>query len=192
MHTEALLTGTAIVLLVLANLLPADAMAWSRDALARGELWRLWTGPFSHWSAPHLAGNLAAAAALGLLIGAPARRWIAVLPLAAPLLSAFLLIGAPALQHYRGLSGLLGVLVVGAAVDGGRTGRLVAGLYLAKLAFDTVAGHSSPLLPPDVTVTWQAHLGGVLLGLLAAATFHIRHRPTPLFPSPDRNASKTP
>lgn len=190
-RAEALLTGTTVVLLTLANLLPADDMAWSREALARGELWRLWTGPFSHWSTLHLAGNLAAATALSLLIGARAQRWIAVLPLAAPLLSLFLLVGAPTLQHYRGLSGLLGVLVVGAAVEGGGVGRLIAILYLAKLTFDAVEHLPSPLLPPDVTVAWQAHLAGVLLGLLTAAVFHLR-RPTPPFPPPDRSASRTP
>ena len=44
---------------------------------------------------------------------------VLALPLAAPLLSLFLLVAAPALESYRGLSGLVGVLVVGAVLTGG-------------------------------------------------------------------------
>ncbi|HNO87031.1 MAG TPA: hypothetical protein PKI69_02075 [Rhodocyclaceae bacterium] len=175
---------------MLVTLLPADAVAWRRDALGDGAWWCLWTGPFSHWSALHLAGNLTAAAALSVLIGPPVWRWIAVLPAVAPLLSLFLIASAPDLQQYRGLSGLLGVLVVGAGVEGGVIGRLVAGLYVVKLAVDAIEGASSPVLPTGVAVVWQAHLGGLLLGLLVAASFHLHRRASAS--TPTRTPSDTP
>lgn len=99
------------MLVTAANLLPGEAVEWRREAIAHFELWRLWTGQFCHWSLPHLAGNLAAVVAIGVIAGRPIRRWLAALPMAAPLLSVFLLVAVPGLDSYRGLSGLVGVLV---------------------------------------------------------------------------------
>jgi membrane associated rhomboid family serine protease len=119
--------GLALLALLVAaaNLLPGETVEWRREAIMRGELWRLWSGQLCHWSSAHLAGNLAAMAAVGVIAGRPVRRWLAALPLAAPLLSLFLLVAAPALESYRGLSGLVGVLVVGAVLTGGGPGRLL-------------------------------------------------------------------
>lgn len=172
--TERLLAAVAVALLLVANLLPGETAELRRDALARGELWRLWTGQFCHWSGLHLAGNLAAVAAVVVVIGRSARGWLATLPLAAPLLSLFLLAADPALTHYRGLSGLVALLVVGAAVDGGPVGRLLAAAYGAKLAFDAASGATSPLLPDGVAIAWTAHLGGLLLGLGVAGGRYLR------------------
>lgn len=164
-------------LLLIANLLPSEAMELSRKAVGDGQLWRLWTGQFCHWSPLHLAGNLAAVVAICVIAGKPIVRWLALLPLAAPLLSAFVLAATADLERYRGLSGLVAVLVVGAAVEGGFVGRLLAVAYLAKLGFDALTGGSSALLPDGITVAWPAHLGGLLLGLAAAGWFKLRHSP---------------
>ena len=105
----------------------------NRQAVAEGQLWRLWTGQFCHWSVLHLAGNLAAAVAICVIAGRPIRSWFTALPLVAPLLSLFLLVAVPGLERYRGLSGLVAMLVVGAAIEGGLVGRILAVAYLAKL-----------------------------------------------------------
>ena len=55
------------MLVTAANLLPGEAVEWRREAIAHFELWRLWTGQFCHWSLPHLAGNLAAVVAIGVI-----------------------------------------------------------------------------------------------------------------------------
>lgn len=177
MPTERLNLGLLAGLLLAANLLPGEAMEFNRQAVADGQLWRLWTGQFCHWSLLHLAGNLAAMAAIWVIVGRPLIRWLAVMPIVAPLLSLFLLAFAPALERYRGLSGLVALLVVGAAVEGGFVGRLLAAAYLAKLGFDALTSASSLLLPDGITLAWSAHLGGLLLGLGTAGWLHLRRPP---------------
>lgn len=176
MRVERALLATLIVLTATANLLPDESMEWNRQAIGQGQAWRLWTGQFCHWSPLHLVGNLAAVGAIALITGRDIRRWLCTLPVLSPLLSLFLLASAPALAHYRGLSGLVGVLIVGAMVEGGTIGRLLGLGYLAKLGVDALSGNSSPLLPDGITTTWQAHLGGVLLGVLTAAGLRWNHR----------------
>lgn len=175
MPVERVLLGILVMLAAAANLLPDESMEWSRQAIGEGQWWRLWTGQFCHWSPLHLTGNLAAIGAIALITGRGIWRWLCTLPLLAPLLSLFLLASAPALSHYRGLSGLVGVLVVGAMLDGGTIGRLLGLGYLAKLGFDALSGSSSPLLPDGIATTWQAHLGGVLLGVVTAAGLRWNH-----------------
>ncbi|HRH74541.1 MAG TPA: rhomboid family intramembrane serine protease [Zoogloea sp.] len=153
------------------NLMPGESMQFDRDAIAAGEIWRLWTGQLCHWSLLHLLGNLAAVAAFAVIAGTPLLRWLALLPLAAPLLSLVLLSLMPALQIYRGFSGLVAMLVVGVAMDGGLIGRVVALAWGARLVFDAIAGTPSPFLPEGITTTWQAHLAGLLLGMAAGAVF---------------------
>lgn len=178
MPSESLRLGVLAVLLAVANLLPGEAVEWRREAIAHGELWRLWSGQFCHWSLLHLAGNLAAVMAIGVIVGRPVRRWLAALPLVAPLLSLFLLVAAPGLESYRGLSGLVGVLVAAAVVEGGTPGRLLGVAYLGKLVFDATTGSGSALLPAGIAVTWAAHLGGLLIGIALALAFRLQRRPT--------------
>ena len=178
MAAERPLLAALGALVAIGGALPGDDVEWRRDALAQGELWRLWTGQFCHWSGLHLAGNLAAAAAIGVIAGRPVRRWLAALPLAAPLLSLFLLAAVPGLDSYRGLSGLVGVLIAGAVLEGGTPGRLLGVAYLGKLVFDAATGSTSALLPQGIEVTWAAHLGGLLIGIALAVAFSLQGRPT--------------
>ena len=171
MPAERPLLAMLVSLFVFANLVPGESMQLDRDAIAGGEIWRLWTGQFCHWSLLHLLGNLAAVGAFAMIAGKPLLRWLALLPVAAPLLSLVLLSLMPELQIYRGLSGLVAMLVVGVAMDGGLIGRVLALAWGAKLAFDAIAGTPSPFLPEGIATTWQAHLAGFLLGLAAWAGF---------------------
>ncbi|MBT9496339.1 MAG: rhombosortase [Zoogloea sp.] len=172
----------ALGFIVVANLLPADLMEFNRPAILGGQLWRLWTGQFCHWSTLHLAGNLAAIAGLALVAGKPICRWLVLLPVAAPLLSLFLLATTPEMEHYRGLSGLVAMLVVGASLEGGTIGWILAIAWIGKLTFDIFSGTPSPLLPDGIVTSWQSHVGGLLLGLLAAAGFRLRDTRKPSRP----------
>ena len=169
--SQGLLVLVSGGLLLISNVLPGSLLEYDRSAIARGEWWRLWSGQFCHSSALHLFGILSALAGVAIIAGQAIRRWLALLPVAAPLLSAFLLITAPALEHYRGLSGLVALLVVGAAVDGGIIGRVLGLAYLGKLFFGATTGSPSALLPQGIVTAWPAHLGGILLGLVAALGF---------------------
>jgi rhomboid family GlyGly-CTERM serine protease len=166
---ESRLLVAPLAFVLVANLLPAKLMEFNRSAIFGGQLWRLWTGQFCHWSILHLAGNLAAVAGLALVAGKPISRWLILLPIAAPLLSLFLLATTPDLEHYRGLSGLVVMLVVGAAIEGGTVGRILALAWVGKLAFDVFDGTPSLLLPDGIVTSWQAHVGGLLAGIVCAA-----------------------
>lgn len=180
MPFEPALLASLAGLFVIAGLMPSESMQFDRQAILGGELWRLWTGQFCHWSSLHLAGNMAALAALSLIGGRGMRRWLALLPVISPLLSLTLLGLLPELQHYRGASGLVAVLAIGVATEGGLIGCLVAVAWLAKLIIDALYEVGSPLLPAGITTTWQAHLAGSLLGLAIAAGFHrYDHRGSP-------------
>ena len=113
-----LAAGAAFVALLLqAGGAPVRAgLAWDRDALAAGQLWRLLSGHFVHLGWSHLVLNLAGLALVSWLVG----KWFS--------LGRWLLIGAASiaaidigfwlvhvsLDGYVGLSGLLyGLLVAG-------------------------------------------------------------------------------
>lgn len=175
-HRYAALAGRlrlvpVVSLFAVANLMPGESMQFDREAISNGEVWRLWTGQLCHWSILHLIGNLAAVIALMVIGGKPLLRWLALLPIGAPLLSLALLGLLPELHSFRGLSGLVAMLVVGVAIDGGMIGRVVALAWGTKMVFDALSGTPSPLLPAGIATTWQAHLAGLLVGLATATGF---------------------
>lgn len=172
----AMCAWLALCSLVASALHPVD---WDwQPALAASEPWRWWTAAFVHWSAAHLAANLAAlalVATLGAVAMAPlviTLAWLA----SWPLLHLGLLV-QPELAHYGGLSGLVhsGVAVVAvfvAATEGGARRAIglamLAGLttkitleapWDIALVFSTSA---------DVPVAPMAHLSGAAAGLLCA------------------------
>jgi rhomboid family GlyGly-CTERM serine protease len=101
----------------LAAALPAAALEYRRAAVARGELWRLITCHWVHWSADHLRWDLLALLALAWVCQAQWRQATAALAaatLAIPLAVAVL---QPGLSSYRGLSGLCSTLFVLAACN---------------------------------------------------------------------------
>jgi rhomboid family GlyGly-CTERM serine protease len=176
---------------VLIALLPAThgALLYDRDAILRGEVWRLWTGHWVHFSASHLCWNLGVllVAGTGLELARPGllRRYTL---LAAPLISAAFLVVAPAMQAYGGLSGLAtGVVTLLAPVkisDGPRDRAwwfAILGLVAAKILID--ARHESPLFSefasPDIrTSAWAHALGAGVALLLIALPRGARPQPT--------------
>ncbi len=163
--------------------LPAESarlLDW-QPSRAGAQPWRLWTAAGVHWSAQHLAVNLAGAGLLAAL------GWAAQLPrraawawcLAWPLTHLGLAL-QPALLHYGGLSGVLhaGVAVAAwwllVAAQGQR--RVLGGLLLlglcAKLLLERPwAAVLVPAPELGLAVAPGAHVSGALAGLCCAALF---------------------
>lgn len=154
----------------------ADALlAFDRQGIFAGEIWRLWTGHLVHYSTGHAALDITA---LFLLAGLAERetgtRAVgALLAAAMPLISLCLLLAAPDMLIFKGASALATLLGVACgALLWRREPRLRAGLALlggialARTVCDATGlppGLSS--LPDGVRVAWQAHVigGGIAL-----------------------------
>ena len=180
---------STIVLAALCSVLvfiPENTMAWlayDRQAILAGEIWRLWTGHLVHFSVQHAISDIIALLILSKIaergVGTRMMSW--TLFICAPIISVILLITEPDLIFYRGLSGLsvfIGVAV--GAVLWHRTSRLhgiltLLGVLLAGKIMLDVAGY--PLLssvPAGVKTAWQAHVIGAILGGLAAIWYERR------------------
>jgi rhomboid family GlyGly-CTERM serine protease len=156
-------------------LLPAThaALLYDRAAIAQGQLWRLWTGHWVHFSWSHLGWNL-----LVLLV---AGSWLEKLRprllrrytlLAPPLISGALLFFAPAMARYGGLSGLatgvVTLLACARILNGQRwEGACWLTLLAAKLAYDF--RHQTPLLVQFDSVVSSHH--SHILGAFSALAF---------------------
>jgi rhomboid family GlyGly-CTERM serine protease len=158
-----------------AFLIPGAArwLEYDRAALAGGEVWRLVTGHFVHWSIEHLWWDLIAFAALGMLCERESRtRFLACVGGAALTVSLTLWWAMPGLERYRGLSGLGSALFVLLAVSLMRHGdsrRLVAGAwalvaFLAKLAWEGATGGTLFVHDASLTAVPLAHLAGAIAG----------------------------
>lgn len=155
-----------------------DALALIRAALADGELWRLWSAHFVHFSTQQALTDGAALLIAGSIVepSLGTRRLGLLLLAGAPLIGLGTLSLAPDLSEYRGASGLAVMLGAAACVDLWRElprhrplVTFVALLFATKLGLGA-AGVELDLagLPAGVIVAWQAHLIGALLGLAAA------------------------
>ena len=156
---------------------PAAALDW-QPALAPTQPWRAFSAVAVHYSALHLAANLAGAALVAAL-GAAARvpramawAWAAAWPL-----TQLGLLARPDLAHYGGLSGVLhaGAAVVAVhLIDAGPPPRrgigaaLLVGL-LVKVASEAPWG--AALRKPegwDIATAPFAHASGLVAGLVCA------------------------
>ena len=173
-----LAVGALCLALAIAGEPLASSLAWERGAILHGEIWRLWSGHLVHYSLSHAAADALAFCAVGMLaepLVGP-RRFLLALLAGAAAISLGLLAFAPALDAYRGASGLA---MLTAALAGVRMWRRqpaarwligAAALALAAKLLGDAGGHAFTLagLPAGVAVSWQAHLLGVLLGVCAA------------------------
>lgn len=122
------------------------AALYRRDAILAGEWWRLITGHFAHFGLAHAAWNCAVVLAAALWLERLAPRRARVFWLSAPpVLGLTLLVGAPALQTYAGLSGVATGLVALLALELWPRSRIdrgfaaaLAGLLVLKLAAECV------------------------------------------------------
>jgi len=160
-----------------------DALQYSRSAVAAGQLWRVWTGSFVHFSWLHLAADGGALAALCCVAAWRRVRVGWLIGLSAAVVGAAVHLGAGDIDVYRGLSGvncaLLAMLLLDGAATGGVGIRMLSArralwpallaLMFVRAAFETATGR--PLLPTSlsdgVAVVGIAHLAGLALGCAA-------------------------
>ncbi|OCW97492.1 rhombosortase [Alishewanella sp. HH-ZS] len=170
-----LLLASCCVLLFLLPPAWQHALEYNQTMIWRGELWRLLSGQLLHSNVYHLLMNLAGLAVLmilhGRLPGRLAVGWQLLLLLLATALALLLL--APEIDIYVGLSGMLhGLLCYGAVADlrqGYRSGMLILIGVSAKLALEQWQG-PDPVLGAQIgaEVAIDAHLLGALCGVLLA------------------------
>lgn len=98
------------------SLWPGSSDTWElqRAALARGELWRIWTGHLTHFGASHLGWDLAVFVIVGAILECGPtpnhrtnrKRLAGLLTVSAAVISIGVLVFAPQFERYRGLSGI--------------------------------------------------------------------------------------
>ncbi|MDH3621140.1 MAG: rhombosortase [Gammaproteobacteria bacterium] len=152
-----------------------EALAYTRDGVAGGELWRLVTGHFVHLGWTHMWLNLAGLALVVWLVGGIFSwvRWLLVLALTVLIIDVGFWFLYPNLAWYVGLSGVLHGLLVGGLLKGvverDRESMILLGFVLAKLAWEQFSG--GPLPGSEATsggnVIVNAHLYGAVGGALA-------------------------
>ena len=173
-------------------LLPAgDAgrewLRFDRSGIAAGELWRLLTGHLVHLGVSHTVLNLAGLVLVWFLVGRAYtwKQWLWIMAGSIAAIDLGLWFGAPSLEWYVGLSGLLHGMLAAGIVAGlaARSGEaaILALVVAGKLAWEQLAG---PLPGSEGTsggaVIVDAHLYGVSGGTLVAAALIRAGRRAPI------------
>jgi len=177
--TLAWLVPGSVVLIALTLLFTGETgrewLRFERSGIAAGELWRLLTGHLVHLGVSHTVLNLAGLVLVWFLVGRAFdwKQWLWVMAGSVVAIDLGLWFGAPSLEWYVGLSGLLHGML-GAGIVAGIAARSGEALILAvvvagKLAWEQFAG---PLPGSEATsggaVIVDAHLYGVIGGTLVA------------------------
>ena len=162
------------------------ALAWERDALSGGQLWRFVSGHLVHLGWSHLALNLAGLALIAWIVGRAYnwRAWLFVSVVSIVVMGAGFWFLDPDLEWYVGLSGLLhGLLAAGLVAGVARReaeSMVLAVLVIGKLLWEQLAG---PLPGSESAsggaVIVDAHLFGTIGGVLAALSMWRRVRVVP-------------
>jgi len=178
--TLAWLVPGSVVLIALILLFSGETgrewLRFERSGIAAGELWRLLTGHLVHLGVSHTVLNLAGLVLVWFLVGRAFdwKQWLWVMAGSVGAIDLGLWFGAPSLEWYVGLSGLLHGML-GAGIVAGIAARSGEALILAvvvagKLAWEQFAG---PLPGSETTsggaVIVDAHLYGVIGGTVVAA-----------------------
>ncbi|MFV0448763.1 MAG: rhombosortase [Vibrio sp.] len=150
-------------------------MIWQADAITNGQWWRIVTGNFTHTNFAHLLMNLLGLWAIGYLFR-PKPRYFARLTL---LISTW--IGLSLLltnmSSYVGLSGTLHGLFAFYALKEALEGRksswlLVIGVMLKVVGEQLFGASTSTAELIGARVATEAHLSGLIIGLLLSATMY--------------------
>jgi rhomboid family GlyGly-CTERM serine protease len=162
-------------------------LVYDRSAILSGQIWRMFTGHWVHFSTSHLIYDSLALGIAGWIIETqklPNFGWLCVLT---PwLISGVLLLAEPQMQWFGGLSALAVTAVVYVALYGlrdttswrwiclaallGMAGKIVCEITTGHMLFVTAAND-------PVTVATASHISGVVIALIffAASTSVQRH-----------------
>lgn len=146
---------------------------YDREQLLHGDIWRLFTGHFVHFSWRHLFFNLSVFAVLGFLLELR-NRWIFLWLIALTTLSCslYFLLFIPEMSKYRGLSGLVSAAVVYLALNEIRaTVRLrfiwvlILILFLVKVGYEIFSGEAvfASGSDSDFIIVPAAHIIGAVM-----------------------------
>jgi rhomboid family GlyGly-CTERM serine protease len=173
-----LFVGFALTVDVVPGL--AHWLQYDRHAVASGEVWRLFTSHFVHWSGNHLFWDTLALGVLGLLCERDRLLpFLACVAISAVLIPLMLCFAAPQMTTYRGLSGIDSALFALLAV---RTGRqslfeqdwlklglacIVAAGFATKVGFEFLTGATLFVdsAAAGMTPAPLAHVVGSLVGI---------------------------
>lgn len=186
--TAERLGGASLILAIAAGavfVIPgaAEWLEYDRAALASGQVWRLVTCHWTHWSLDHLLWDVAAFVLLGVLCerSSPA-AWLRCLMLAVVAIPAAVWLMLPQIEHYRGLSGvdsafflLLATRLMSRQAAERRWGPLAALVllsagFIVKMVYEALTGNAvfSDNQAAGFVAVPLAHLAGASVGILFA------------------------
>lgn len=178
----ASLSLVAFALLLYAVPDMTEWLQWDRDAAAGGQVWRLLTWHWCHWTGEHLFWDVLTFAVLGALCEVTDRRQFGLcLLLASIAVSVAVRLFHPELQACRGLSGIDSALFACAAVTFCRESRrsgegvkalaglVLLGLFAAKLGVECWIGQAVFADMGGIRPLPVAHLAGAVSGIAVAA-----------------------
>ncbi len=179
---RALNASLAFVLLLVVVFMAQGSIDWRALTVtprAASGLLGLLTAPLLHGSPEHLGANAVSLLLLGILAGSVyPRATLCALPLLwlGSGLGAWLL-GDPG-SHHLGASGLThGLMFLLFALGLLRRDR--PAIAAAMIAFFLYGGMLLTVLPQEPGVSWQAHLGGAVAGVVSAFVFRRRDPQAP-------------
>ncbi|MGF1701425.1 rhombosortase [Photobacterium makurazakiensis] len=156
-------------------------LAWDRDAILEGEIWRLVTGNITHTNWPHMIMNSLALATITFIF----RRYLNTRRLSGLIVCLAAVIGSTLMlspmHWYAGLSGVLhGIFTWGAIKDIQAKDKLgwvlLAGVSAKVIGEQFTGGSSSSAELIGARVAVEAHLIGVIAGLCFAIIPTIKNR----------------
>ena len=169
-------------LAVVVYLIPAlsEALQYDRQAVLRGELWRIVTCHWTHWSLDHLLWDLAVFVGLGAACEQMnASRYLVCLSATAILIPLAVVILLPDMETYRGLSGLdsalfvlLAAPILAEKLKERSWGWVTLGVgffvgFLLKTAYELATGAAVFVSSPtDIASVPLAHAVGAAVGIL--------------------------
>jgi rhomboid family GlyGly-CTERM serine protease len=196
--------GLAAILISGTNHLPL-VLQFDRSKITDGQVWRIATCHLTHWGVNHLQWDLLMFVVVGAACESRSRQhmWFCVAG-AGGAVSLLVLIFFPAIDLYRGLSGIDTALFTLLAVDLIRDARyqhrpLIAGAvsglllgFVAKTVYEAVTGHAFFVDQTSAgfqLLVWDHVVAGVV-GVLIGLTFGSQdgQRITPLFERAPRHA----
>jgi len=171
-RTGVLIAGGGLI-----HVLPgvAEYLIYNRPAILSGEIWRLITGHWVHYSSSHLAYNLVALATVSAIIELQeSHRLFLLYTVSALMIGISLLVFRPDLYYFAGASGVATAAVAYCALSGLSTSGLWRGVCLTVLVL-LVGKISLELLWPgsslvgvsgDFVIVPLSHAVGAVSGLL--------------------------